>query len=220
MNKIALVLLVTMAGLGRAAEMRPAASPPEQAAGAQASQKVKAGDPAPLGAIRQFGKDPEVVFLKYYCGRERKYTAQKAVLVDFFSAADPTAPSRLSALQALAAKYAKHGLTTFPVSVDPDPERTLPGLLRKGKVTFPVYTDRARALFSEYGFPSAPQAVLLDEECRIVYLEKKGGRDYTGLEDSLAARLKPRAQEGGAVKPQEKAAPSQPAKAKTKEHKK
>lgn len=178
MKNMTITLLVTALSCGLAAAQPENAKVP-----------VKSGDMAPMVTVKKFRGDKDVVFLKYYCGPDKKDPSVKAVLLDFFSADCPTCGARLSPLQALAKQYASKGLQTFLISVDPRPEEAVPAFLRAKKVGLPVFTDTSRAALSAYGFSGAPQTVLIDKDCKIVYVAKKGSVDYSAVTNHLTAML-------------------------------
>lgn len=149
---------------------------------------VKEGDTAPMFALRKF--DGDFVFLKNYCGANKKKAPVKAVLLDFFATDCAPCVAKLPGLQALAAQYAPQGLETFLISVDPKPEEALPPFLKEKKVTLPVLTDMYRKTLANYGFRAVPQTVLLDGDCKALYVAKKEEKDFSGITARLNALLK------------------------------
>lgn len=166
---------------------RPAA---EKAPAPAAAVKgpVKAGDTVPMFALRKFGGN--FIFLKRYCGKNRKEPAVKAVLLDFFATDCIGCVEQLPELQVLAGKYATKGLETFLISIDPRPEEVLTDFLEEKKITLPVLTDMYRKTFSSYGFATVPQTVLIDGECRAVYVKKEADKGYSAFRDRLETLLK------------------------------
>ena len=149
---------------------------------------VKAGDTVPMFALKEFGGN--FVFLKRYCGKSKKNTAVKAVLLDFFATTCAPCVARLPALQALAGQYAAKGLETFLISVDPKPEDVLPAFLKKKEVSLPILTDMYQKTLSNYGFSDVPQTVLIDEDCKAIYVEKPEDKDYSAIIKHLDILLK------------------------------
>lgn len=172
-----------------ALETGKAASPPGagRTGGASAAGKraVKAGDLAPAFALRQFGGD--FVFLKNYCGKTKKFPTVKAVMLDFFATDCVSCVAQLGRLQTLAGQYSP-GLETLLISIDPQPEEVLPAFLKEEGVELPVLTDMYRKTLSKYGFRSVPKAVLVDGDCKVVYVaeDEKG---YSVIADSLKTLL-------------------------------
>lgn len=166
---------------------RPAA---EKAPAPAAALKgpVKAGDTVPMFALRKFGGN--FIFLKRYCGKSRKEPAVKAVLLDFFATDCIGCVAQLPELQVLARKFAPKGLETFLISIDPKPEDVLPDFLEEKKITLPVLTDMYRKTLSGYGFTTVPQTVLIDGDCKAVYVTKMGDKGYSAFADSLETLLK------------------------------
>ena len=149
-------------------------------------EPLKEGRTAPMFALRQF--DGDHVFLKDYCGARRKDQAVKAVLLDFFATDCAGCVAKLEDIHRLAARYSP-GLKTFLISIDPKPEEALPSFLKDRKVTLPVLTDMYRKTLSNYGFRAVPQTLLLDDNCRTVFLAKKGG-GFSGLAVLLDKMMK------------------------------
>ena len=146
-------------------------------------QSVKEGDTVPMFALNEFGRD--FVFLKKYCGKNRRDPAVKAVLLDFFATDCTACVAKLEGIQALAAEHAP-ALKTFLISIDTKPEEALPDFLKEKNITLPVLTDMYRKTLSNFGFRTVPQTVLLDADCKAVYVAKKEDKDLSGL----TARLK------------------------------
>lgn len=155
---------------------------------ATAKKPVKKGDTVPMFALREFGGD--FVFLKSYCGVNKKKTAVKAVLLDFFATDCAACVAKLGGLQALAGQYEDKGLETFLISIDPKPEEVLPAFIKDKRLGLPVLTDMYRKTLANYGFRTVPQTVLLDGNCEAVYVEKKEEKDLSGLTTSLKTLLK------------------------------
>lgn len=155
---------------------------------AAVKEPIKKGDTVPMFALRKFEGD--FVFLKNYCGASKKKAAVKAVLLDFFATDCTACVAKLGGLQALAGQYADKGLETFLISIDPKPEEALPPFLREKEVTLPVLTDMYRKTLANYGFHTVPQTVLLDGNCKAVYVAKKEEKDFSGLTARLKTLLK------------------------------
>ncbi len=151
-------------------------------------EPVKAGDMVPMFALRKFGGN--FVFLKHSCGKNKKNPAVKAVLLDFFATTCAPCVAQLDELQALAGKYAPKGLETFLISIDTTPEEALPAFFKKKKINLPVLTDMYRKTLSNYGFSAIPQTVLIDGDCKAVYVTKKEDKGYSAIADSLEGLLK------------------------------
>ena len=149
---------------------------------------VKAGDTVPMFALRKFGGN--FIFLKRYCGKNKKEPAVKAVLLDFFATDCIGCVAQLPELQSLAAKYAPKGLETFLISIDPTPEEVLPDFLEEKKITLPVLTDMYRKTFVNYGFKTVPQTVLIGGDCKAVYVKNQNDKGYSAVADSLETLLK------------------------------
>ena len=150
-------------------------------------QSVKEGDTVPMFALNEFGRD--FVFLRKYCGKNRKDPAVKAVLLDFFATDCTACVAKLEGIQALAAEHAP-ALKTFLISIDTKPEEALPGFLKEKNITLPVLTDMYRKTLSTFGFRTVPQTVLLDGECRAVYIAKKTDQGTTRIKARLKTLLK------------------------------
>lgn len=160
-----------------------------QVKGKQAAVKepLKVGAPAPMFALREFGGD--FVFLKRYCGENSGNSEVKAVLLDFFATDCEACVSELPKIQELARRH-EPGLKTFLVSIDPKPETVLPGFLKEKEIALPVLTDMYRRTFVSYGFRTVPQTVLIDRECKAVYVAKNGDGGYSVINDYLETILK------------------------------
>lgn len=152
-----------------------------------ARKQIEEGSIAPMFALHQFEGD--FVFLKKYCGKNRKDTATKAVLLNFFATDCTACVAKLGDIHQLAARYAP-GLKTFLISIDPRPEEALPLFTKEKKVTLPVLTDMYRKTLSNYGFRTVPQTVLIDGNCKAVYLAKKDEKGFSGIKTRLENLLK------------------------------
>lgn len=147
---------------------------------------IKAGEAVPMFALKEFGGD--FVFLKQYCGKNKKDTAVKAVLLNFFATDCRACVAKFDEFQAMAGKYAP-GLKAFLISVDPKPEEKLPAFLKEKKVGLTVLADMYRKTLSSYGFSTVPQAVLIDRECKAAYVMRKEDKGVSAIADHLAALL-------------------------------
>ena len=160
------------------AVIKKAASP-----AAAVKEPVKAGDTVPMFALKKFGGD--FVFLRHYCGKNKKDPAVKAVVLDFFATDCIACVAKLDELQAMARQYAPKGLETLLISIDPRPEETLPAFLKEKKMSLTVLTDMYRKTLSNYGFSTVPQTVLIDGDCKAVYVSKKEDKDYSAVASRL-----------------------------------
>lgn len=152
-----------------------------------AKKQVIEGDTVPMFALHQFEGD--FVFLKNYCGKNKKDQAVKAVLLNFFATDCTACVAKLESVHELAAKYAP-GLKTFLISIDPKPEEALPVFVIERNVTLPVLTDMYRKTLSNYGFRVVPQTLLIDGNCKAVYLVKKDDKGFSGITVRLRTLLK------------------------------
>lgn len=150
-------------------------------------EPLKEGDTVPMFALHQFEGD--FVFLKKYCGKNRKDQAAKAVLLNFFATDCTACVAKLERVHELASKYAP-GLKTFLISIDPKPEEALPVFVKERNVTLPVLTDMYRRTLSNYGFRTVPQTVLIDGNCKAVYLAKKDDKGFSAITARLETLLK------------------------------
>jgi len=179
-------MLLALASPVPASAGRPAAEKrPTKAAAVK--EPVKSGGAVPMFALRKLGGD--FVFLKSYCGKGKKHSAVKAVLLDFFATDCTACVAQLPELQELAGKYASKGLETFLISIDPKPEEKLPPFLKEKGISLPVLTDMYRKTLVNYGFATVPQTVLIDGECNAAYVTKKGDTGYSAIADRLEAQL-------------------------------
>lgn len=149
-------------------------------------EPIKTGETAPMFALKEFGRD--FVFLKQYCGDGKKNVLVKAVLLDFFATDCLACVDKLDELHVLAGRYAP-GLKIFLVSIDPKPEETLPAFLKEKNVSLPVLTDMYRKTLSRYGFSTVPQTVLIDGECKAVYVVRQEDKEFSALTDRLRELL-------------------------------
>ncbi|MBI4802829.1 MAG: TlpA family protein disulfide reductase [Elusimicrobia bacterium] len=154
---------------------------------AAVKEPVKAGGAVPMFALKKFGGN--FIFLKRYCGKSKTNPAVKAVLLDFFATDCIACVAQLDELQAMAGQYAP-GLETFLISIDPKPEEALPAFLKEKKITLTVLTDMYRKTLLNYGFSIVPQTVLIDGECKAVYVTKKEDKGYSAVAARLETLLK------------------------------
>lgn len=152
---------------------------------AAVKEPLKVGDPAPMFALREFGGD--FVFLKRYCGENRGNSEVKAVLLDFFATDCESCVAKLPEIQLLARRH-EPKLKVFLVSIDPKPEAVLPGFLKEKEIALPVLMDLYRKTFVNYGFRAVPQTVLVDKDCKAVYVAGKDDK-ISSIADSLKILL-------------------------------
>jgi len=156
-------------------------------------QEVKAGELAPLFAMRSF--DGNYIFLKNYCDVEdtRVPPALRKekciVVINFFSTICIPCIEELPALHRIYEKYKDKGLKMFLISIDAKPEEVLPEFIKQHNVTLPILLDMYQKTFEKYGFESVPHTVLINKNRKIlgVYQEKDVEKN---LDEKLGQILK------------------------------
>jgi thiol-disulfide isomerase/thioredoxin len=105
----------------------------------------------------------------------------KVVLINFWASWCEACMAEMPSIEKLYETLKSEGLEVIAVNVDDRPERVIPAVVSRLKLTFPIFTDKGGGLASAFGVAAIPFSVIADRKSRVVWAES-GERDWSSEE--------------------------------------
>ncbi len=176
---LAVVLVVTAAGIGLLASAKPPT--PETASAPPAAGGATALAPSPSAvdaALRELDlvkpsriRAAEDFTLPALDGGTFRLAEQrgKIVLVNFWATWCPPCLEEMPAMERLWRKHKDAGFVLVAVSVDADPQKVVP-FARQHKLTFPIAFDTTMSVSEKYGVRALPSSFIVGREGNLAAL--------------------------------------------------
>jgi len=134
-------------------------------------------------AFRNLTKDaPAPDFtLKDLQGMDRTLSAQKGsvVVIGFVKPDQDRSIKVLNALEEVSGTLKNDGVTVWAVSAKSDDPASIPGLVEKLSLEYPLLVDEEQKIYGEYGLFTFPVTAIIDQEGNFVFEYSSYGGDYT-----------------------------------------
>jgi thiol-disulfide isomerase/thioredoxin len=102
----------------------------------------------------------------------------KVVLINFWASWCEACMAEMPSIEKLYEELKGEKFEVIAVNVDDKPERVVPAVVSRLKLTFPIYTDKGGELASAFGVAAIPFSVIGDRKSRVVWAES-GERDWS-----------------------------------------
>lgn len=146
-------------------------------------RNIRMNRPAPTAAVNQgdAGKKlPAEVQIKKLDSKDavkfEKY-AGKVLLINFWATWCQACMDEMPSIQKLYEQFKDQGLEVLAINVDESPEKVVPQVVSKLKLTFPIFTDPDGELSRAFDVVAIPFSVVADRKQNIVWAES-GERDW------------------------------------------
>ena len=108
----------------------------------------------------------------------------KLMMINFWATWCEACMDEMPSMVALRDKYAAQGFEIISINVDENPNQTVPPILKKLKIQFPVFSDPDSALSDQFDVHAIPLTLVVNKSRKILMLES-GGHEWNDDETHL-----------------------------------